>query len=75
MRITAERTHPLERVNSEIRRANLVGIFPNREALIRPVGRSMPEQDDARAVPAASVPVEKPPALRNDPDPAAMNAR
>ncbi len=44
-------TNPPERVNREVkRRADVTGIFPNDEAIVRPVGALMPATNDEWAV-------------------------
>jgi transposase-like protein len=53
-----------ERMNREIKpRPNVVGIFPNRVAVVRLVGALMLEQNDEWAVSRRYVPVEKPTAM------------
>ena len=46
-RVKLHSTNPLERLNKEVkRRADVIGIFPNEEAIIRLVGALMLETND-----------------------------
>jgi len=60
LRAALHSTNPSARVNKEIKpRTNVIGIFPNREAVIRLVGALMLEQKDEWAISRRCMPVEK----------------
>ncbi|CAK0751389.1 transposase [Azospirillaceae bacterium] len=62
-------TNPLERLNKEVkRRTEVVGIFPNEDAIVRLVGAILLEQNDEWAVQRARyMPLETMAALSDDP--------
>jgi len=69
LRTKLHSTNPLARVKKKIkRRTNVVGIFPNRDAVNRLVGALMLEQNDEWTVSRRYMPAEKLTAPCHDPD-------
>jgi putative transposase len=67
-------TNPLERLNAEIkRRTDVVGIFPNDDAITRLVGALLLEQNDEWQLQRRYLPLEGPQSL-TDNQPARLSA-
>ena len=68
-RVKLHSTNPLERLNKEVkRRADVVGIFPNEQSIIRLIGAILLEQNDERQLQSRYMQVEAMAELNTQPN-------